>query len=613
MTRLLMLCCLVMMSWVSVAETAYGFKEKSTAFLVTEYQSLRVKSLPVSSVSAVLAAPASAWQDNKVERFIELEEGKNWLKVPIANHHTEATTAFINVANRNAISEVKIFYIDQRQDPKILEVSLRNNDTWSTSIPLPAFGQSTVFIVVDTDWPANIQIKLKKEAAFVEATFDAQFTQGFAIGGMLCLSVAALLLYFGTGNAPLMWLFAFFITRTVLLTTTMGNNLFYLFPDYPELRAVEYPVLGSISAVFYMLFIERLFNLKKNLPNAYRYLKTFSLILVVYIPLSLLLDTPLNYAISGIMHFAVTSSIVVIGWQLYKRQVRLSLAITIISAVQLILGILYYFSYTYYWFEQAHTLMFVGFWLHNILVVFLLSKQYRHQIQDKQLAQKEALAQVNATKKAQEELLALQNTTQEELEMRVQERTFELNIALQELEQVNQELEEKNTSDELTSLYNRRFYDQKIMAEFRRSKRNLTPLSLVLIDIDYFKQVNDEYGHLGGDKSLIAVAALIKLTTQRSTDIACRYGGEEFCIILPETDEEGAMAIAEKLRQQVEEHSISLDEHEISLTISCGISTYRQESFATVETLFSCADKALYRAKNEGRNQIQFLPLNLDK
>ncbi|QOL27220.1 diguanylate cyclase [Thalassotalea sp. LPB0316] len=257
--------------------------------------------------------------------------------------------------------------------------------------------------------------------------------------------------------------------------------------------------------------------------------------------------------------------------------------------------------------------MFVGFWLHNILVVFLLSKQYYHQIQDKQLAQRQALAQANATRKAQEELLALQNTTQEELESRVQERTFELNIALQELEQANQELERTNTTDELTSLYNRRFYDQKILAEFRRSKRNLTPLSLLLIDIDHFKQVNDNFGHLGGDKSLIAVASLIKLTTQRSTDIACRYGGEEFCIILPETDEQGAMAIAEKLRKQVEEHPITLAENEINLTISCGISTYRQESFATVETLFSCADKALYRAKNEGRNQVQYLPINLEK
>ena len=115
-----------------------------------------------------------------------------------------------------------------------------------------------------------------------------------------------------------------------------------------------------------------------------------------------------------------------------------------------------------------------------------------------------------------------------------------------------------------------------------------------------------------GDKVLIQVTRILQRNL-RNTDVIARYGGEEFVIILPETDEEGAMAIAERLRQQVEEHTISVDEQEISLTISCGISTYRQESFATVDTLFSCADKALYRAKNEGRNQVQFLPIDLDK
>lgn len=595
------------------AEALYSFKENSDTFLIEQYNQLRLNSIKVSSISAVLATPASAWEDKQVSSYIALNKGKNWVKFDIVNHLNEPSIAFIDVANRNTLSEISVFFVDSKQDVKPLNVRLLNNDVWTASLSIDAHEQVTAYLLLSTQSSTNIQIKLKKESAFVESAFDAQFTQGFAIGGMLCLSIAALLLYFGTGNVPMLWLFAFFLTRTILLSTTMGNNLYYLFPSYPELKGVEYPILSSISVIFYYLFIESLFRLRKTLFSGYKFIKIISALLVVYMPLSLLLGNVAHVAVGALMHFVVTLSVAVIGWLLYKRNVRLSLAITIISIIQLFIGILYFFSYQYYWFEQVHLLMFAGFWLHNILVIFLLSRQYRHQMQDKQIAQKEAIAQMNATKKAQEELLALQNTTQEELETRVQERTFELNIALQELEEANRELEEKNTSDELTSLYNRRFYDQKIMAEFRRSKRNLTPLSLLLIDIDYFKQVNDEHGHLGGDKCLIAVAAQMKLTTQRSTDIACRYGGEEFVIILPETDEEGAMAIADRLRQQVEEHTISVDEQEISLTISCGISTYRQESFATVDTLFSCADKALYRAKNEGRNQVQFLPIDLDK
>ena len=165
-------------------------------------------------------------------------------------------------------------------------------------------------------------------------------------------------------------------------------------------------------------------------------------------------------------------------------------------------------------------------------------------------------------------------------------------------------LQEKNTLDELTGLYNRRFYDQKIQAEFRRSRRNLTPLSLVVIDIDHFKKVNDNYGHLAGDECLVAVSACIKRCLRRSADISCRYGGEEFCLILPETDSKGALVLAEELRESIETCQISYNNIAIKLTISCGISTYLQQKNIKPEHLFAVADQALYKAKDNGRNQI---------
>jgi len=194
---------------------------------------------------------------------------------------------------------------------------------------------------------------------------------------------------------------------------------------------------------------------------------------------------------------------------------------------------------------------------------------------------------------------------QDELESKVQERTLELNIALQELEEANKELQEKNTLDELTGLYNRRHYDQKILAEYRRSRRNLTPLSLVVIDIDHFKRVNDNYGHLAGDACLVVIANCIKQCLRRSTDIGCRYGGEEFCLILPETDNKGALALAEELRESIEAYRANYNGIDISLTISCGLSTYLQQKHIQPEQLFAVADQALYQAKNNGRNQVQ--------
>ena len=198
-----------------------------------------------------------------------------------------------------------------------------------------------------------------------------------------------------------------------------------------------------------------------------------------------------------------------------------------------------------------------------------------------------------------------QEESQEELEDRVQERTLELNIALQELEETNKELEQKNTIDELTGLFNRRFYDQKIVAEYRRSKRNLTPLSIILIDIDHFKSVNDTFGHQAGDKCLSWLSEQIKSEIKRSSDMAFRYGGEEFCLILPDTDTEGATALAEDLRKKITAEVCLFKDIEIPLTISCGIGTYQQQEDVLPEQLFAAADKALYQAKDNGRNQTQ--------
>lgn len=258
--------------------------------------------------------------------------------------------------------------------------------------------------------------------------------------------------------------------------------------------------------------------------------------------------------------------------------------------------------------ETEHLCIGMGFCLGIIvtaLFAIFLSRHGRNKYQQMSLRLKLAENNSIMAEQAMQTLAKEQQDSQDLLEERVQERTLELNIALQELESANQELERKNVLDELTGLHNRRFYDQKILAEYRRSRRNLTPLSLVIIDIDHFKSVNDNYGHLAGDQCLTWLAKFIKQSLKRSADKAFRYGGEEFCLILPNTDGEGALLVAEQLRLQVTEQAFNFQEIDIALTISCGICTYQQEVDIGPEQIFSGADKALYQAKHLGRNQTQ--------
>jgi diguanylate cyclase (GGDEF)-like protein len=258
--------------------------------------------------------------------------------------------------------------------------------------------------------------------------------------------------------------------------------------------------------------------------------------------------------------------------------------------------------------STQHLCLGMGIFLGCLMTTLLglyLNRHYRRKYQQKSTELKLAKHNTTVAEQAMQRLAQEQQDSQDLLEERVQERTIELNIALQELESANQELERKNVLDELTGLHNRRFYDQKILAEYRRSRRNLTPLSLVLIDIDHFKSVNDNYGHLTGDQCLVWVAKHIKQSLKRSEDKAFRYGGEEFCLILPNTDAEGAMLLAEQLRLTISEQAFICQGTEIALTISSGIGTYLQQMDIGPEQIFAGADKALYQAKHDGRNQTQ--------
>jgi diguanylate cyclase (GGDEF)-like protein len=240
-----------------------------------------------------------------------------------------------------------------------------------------------------------------------------------------------------------------------------------------------------------------------------------------------------------------------------------------------------------------------------LIIFYTLHRKYSLSQQSLEEQLKKANKATLIAEESHQLLLGEQQENQDLLEERVQERTLELHITLQELEEANRELEKKNTIDELTGLFNRRFYDQKIFAEFRRSKRNLTPLSLVIIDIDHFKVVNDTYGHLTGDHCLVWLGNHLKQSLKRSSDKAFRYGGEEFCLILPDTDEKGAIALAEALRKVIEQNPCIHNNNEIPLTISSGIFTYIQQGDLQPEQIFTRADKALYKAKHNGRNQSQ--------
>jgi two-component system, cell cycle response regulator len=166
-------------------------------------------------------------------------------------------------------------------------------------------------------------------------------------------------------------------------------------------------------------------------------------------------------------------------------------------------------------------------------------------------------------------------------------------------------LEALATTDSVTALLNRRALVDRLLHEMERARRYATPLALLMVDLDHFKDINDTHGHLVGDEALREVARLLQ-SAVRNVDIVARYGGEEFAIVLPETSNEGAVAFAERVRERVAEHVFANERlPSLRLTVSVGVASVPAADIESVEDFFARSDEALYRAKAGGRNQVR--------
>jgi diguanylate cyclase len=170
------------------------------------------------------------------------------------------------------------------------------------------------------------------------------------------------------------------------------------------------------------------------------------------------------------------------------------------------------------------------------------------------------------------------------------------------MQSLNKQLEKMSRIDGLTGLYNRYCWEEQFAMEYKRSKRSGNSSALVMIDIDFFKKVNDNYGHTAGDEVIKNLVNITKKAT-RETDITGRYSGEEFAIILPDTPVANVEFVAERIRRMVEKCTVFHDGAPISFTISIGIASFKH-SYKDSAQWLDAAEKALYKAKEMGRNQV---------
>lgn len=206
-------------------------------------------------------------------------------------------------------------------------------------------------------------------------------------------------------------------------------------------------------------------------------------------------------------------------------------------------------------------------------------------------------------------LYAMLREHAQNLEWTVQERTKELEATTQELKKTNEKLAALSDTDSLSGIYNRRFLMKSLKREIKRAKENMECLSLIILDIDHFKRINDTYGHQNGDIVIKTVANVCQ-KSMRINDILARYGGEEFVVVLPNTSLSDSLSIAERLREFIHRISFPPPMENLTVSASFGVASFPTDTVDGINSLIRQADKALYEAKRRGRNRVEGMEID---
>ena len=463
-----------------------------------------------------------------------------------------------------------------------------------------------VFVRVQSSSVIKLPVKIWQQQAFSEYTANTNLIMGLFFGLLLAMGLSNLFFFFTTRNLTFLFYTGYVLCLGLTLASLQGFGYKYLWPNQVWFQGQAVGFLASATLFFAVIFSGSLLEVRKHSPFFTKCFRALSLSFLALTVSALLLD----YAIS-IKVFLVLLTITVIlimGVAIWFAMRRISIAgyyalawsALLISALSASLDNLSVVDISI----PSQVLLVYGATIEALMLSFILAMSYSRQRDQMMQAKEQALEQERQAVSAKQALIELQQRAQDELEYKVQERTLELEIALRELSDANRELEKLNTIDPLTGIRNRRHFDKRLQAEGRRSRREQTPLALAMIDIDHFKQINDQYGHSVGDSCIRHVAQTLQSLLKRPSDDVCRYGGEEFAIILPNTETEGAAQLIESMRQQVADSPCIIDNESIPLTLSGGVASAIISHEDAGKELLNLADERLYTAKQAGRNRV---------
>jgi diguanylate cyclase (GGDEF)-like protein len=467
-----------------------------------------------------------------------------------------------------------------------------NHRTFLFNVTLPEGTSKDIYVRIKTQSSMQAEMIFWESNTFYQENQNTHYLFGIYYGVILSMLIYNLLVFFSIREKIYLYYVSHVLTFSLFQACLNGLTFQFLWPEHPwwgQRASVFFLSLACFNAI---LFTRNLLELNIELPRWDAFFKKFMSFLVVVMICTFFFSYNVMGQIGTATALLCSIMLNVVGWVSLKNKNKL--AIFYVSAWTLfLLGASVFCLKTYALLPQIFITEYaiqIGSMFDIVLLSLVLSYRF---------------------KLLQQKNIQIEHQANLELEDKVRERTSKLNEKTKKLNETLDALtisyakvEELNYTDGLTGIKNRKYFDEFYEHEWNNSLRSNTSIAMLMIDIDYFKTINDSYGHQAGDKILIAVSKIIKKNLPRKNDTITRYGGDEFMILLPQTDKEGALLTAKRIMDEINELNISHDGETISAHVSIGVSALIPTQDIEAKLLINQADKALYEAKANGRKCI---------
>jgi diguanylate cyclase (GGDEF)-like protein len=460
-------------------------------------------------------------------------------------------------------------------------------------------GDTTYLMRVQTSDPFMMPVTLRTPLDYDESEWLEGVYYGAFYGALLVMFLYNSIIFLSIRDKRYFFYCLYLAAFFLMNSSYNGFAYQYLWPEQSRWVNWSYGLFITLFQITGMWFALSFLNPRKRMPRIYSWMKKFLLVLILLLSFSYLVDNRLLYNMVPIYAVFIYSPLVALagivalftGFRAARFFVLASLA-TLVGAFFSALTVSGFLPYRFITFHAVE----FGLLADMVLLSLAMADRINLLRTEREVAQQRAIDKEHMAHR-------LLRHAKDNLELTVAQRTEELVAAKEQAEKLAR-------VDALTGVANRRSFKELAAAEFTRARRHGHPLAVIVFDLDHFKAINDNFGHQAGDQVIVHAAILAK-NAVREIDTVGRVGGEEFTILLPETDVSQAAAIAERLREQMERSLISDDGREISFTASFGISRL-DDADAAIESVLRRADVALYAAKEGGRNRAVVWRRDLD-